>query len=120
MSMEKNAQWKSRIRQLLQVCQNEIKRTTQIGKRMFYATRANSDLHDAYQELGQLAAKELKAGKLKWRNTRVKELVDIIQSFEKSLESMEDEVGQIKSSSLEKSLPSSPIRPVSQRATKDN
>ena len=118
--MEKNTQWKDRVQRILKTCQNEIKRTAQIGKRMFYATRTNSDLHDAYQELGLLALQDLKKGKLKWKNTRVEQLIEVIQLFEENLANMENEVEEIKASSLKKSLPTSQIRPASQRATKDN
>ena len=120
--MEKNTLWRDRFQKVFQVCQNEIKRTAQIGKKMFYATKTNSNLHEAYEELGQLVAKELKAGKLRWNNTRVRELVDIIESFEENLAHMENEVGQIKSSPMENSLssPAPQVKNISRSSTKDN
>ncbi|MCY4524510.1 MAG: hypothetical protein OXB84_07215 [Halobacteriovoraceae bacterium] len=104
--MEKHVHWGQRFKQIFRVCQNEIKRTAQIGKKMFYATRTNSELHDAYEQLGLLAAREMKDGKLKWNNPRVGKLIDVIKSFEENLANIEDEVGQIKSiPSSEKELP---------------
>jgi hypothetical protein len=92
----KNPQWRSRVQEIFQVCQDEIKRTTEIGKRMLNASKTNSCLHEAYEELGSLAFKALKEGKLEWDNPRVKELMGTIDHCESDLEDIEKEVNKIR------------------------
>ena len=49
--MEK--QWKNKVQDILHTCQEELKRTTEIGKKMLSASSTNSELHSAYEELGR-------------------------------------------------------------------
>jgi hypothetical protein len=94
--MQKNQEWKSKVQEFFQSAQDEFKRTTEIGRKMLTASKTNSNLHEAYEELGMLVAKEIKKGKLKWDNARVKELLCQINDCEKDLETIESEVKKIK------------------------
>ncbi len=57
--------WRAKMQDVLQTCQDEIKKTTEMGKKMLQASRANSALHEAYEELGKLAMTEMAASNLK-------------------------------------------------------
>ena len=94
--MQKNPQWKSKVQELFQSAQTEIKRTTEIGKKMFNASKTNTNLNEAYEELGMLAAKALDRGELDWNHARVKELILIIKTCKDDLEKIEGEVHDIK------------------------
>ena len=88
--------WKNKVNEIFQVCQDEFKRTTEIGKKMISASKTNSTLHETYEEIGSLVVQALKDGDLKWENTRVKELLETINQCEEDLESIEGEVNKIK------------------------
>ena len=94
--MQKQSGWQSRFQDILQTCQDEVKRTTEIGKKMLTASRTNTNLHEAYEELGQLAVKAIEKGELDWKDSKVGELLEKISGCEKDLESIEDEVNKIK------------------------
>lgn len=94
--MQKQPGWQSRFQEILQTCQDEVKRTTEIGKKMLTASRTNTNLHEAYEELGHLVAKSIDNGELKWDNPKVSELLLTIKDCEKDLESIEDDVNKIK------------------------
>lgn len=94
--MQKHPQWKSKVQEIFQTCQSEIKRTTEIGKKMLTASKTNSCLHEGHKELGILVAKALESGELKWENKRVEELLQTISSCEDDLEEIENEVNKIK------------------------
>ena len=95
MTTKKNP-WKSKVQEIFNVCQDEIKRTTKIGKRMISASQTNSSLQTAYKELGELVAEELASGKLKWNHPKVKEHLETIRSCEETLQSIEGEVNNIR------------------------
>ncbi|MBT3584552.1 MAG: hypothetical protein HN509_06580 [Halobacteriovoraceae bacterium] len=88
--------WKAKVQEIFQVCQDELKRTTEIGKKMLSASKTNSSLHDAYEELGHLAAKAVTEKEIEWNNPRVKELLNIIGNCESDLEDIEEEVNKIR------------------------
>lgn len=88
--------WRARVQELFQVCQNEFKRTTKIGKKMLSASKTNSKLHNTYEELGMLVVRAIENGSLEWNHPRVKELVHEITSCEKDLETIEREVDNIR------------------------
>lgn len=94
--MQKTPQWKNKVNEIFQTCQEEIKRTTEIGKKMLSASKTNTSLHDAYEEVGNLVVKALRSGELKWENARVKELINTIENCEQDLEEIEDEVNKIR------------------------
>ena len=69
-------EWKSKFQEMMQVCQEELKKTTEIGKKMLTASKANSDLKEAYEELGIYIVAETRKGNLNLEHVlkRVKEL----------------------------------------------
>jgi hypothetical protein len=95
--MEQDAQkWKLRVQQLLQNCQDELKKTTEIGKKMLSASKANTTLKNSYEELGMLAEKAINIGEIDWNSSQVQEILGKIKDAKESLEHIEDEVQQIK------------------------
>lgn len=97
--MSKNSEWKTKFNEMLSVCQGELKKTTDIGKRMLSASKTNSNLHESYKELGVLVAKAIEEGDITWENPRVHDLLKSIKDGEKDLELMEEEVNNIRFSS---------------------
>jgi len=91
-----NQEWRSRVQEIFQVCQEEIKRTTDIGKKMLTASKTNSCLHTSYEELGMLVYKEVAEGRLEWNHPRLKEIMATIQVCESELDTIEKEVNKIK------------------------
>ncbi len=94
--MRKSPRWQNRVQEIFQVCQDELKRTTQIGKKMLSASKTSTDLHDAYEELGALVLKEMREGRLEWDHPRAQELLSQIDTCEKDLEFIEEEVNKIR------------------------
>ena len=88
--------WRTKFQKLFQLCQDELKRTTEIGKKMLSASKTNSNLHNAYEELGVLVVKEMKKGALKLDHPKINLLVHQINSCEKDLETVEKEVSDIR------------------------
>ncbi len=97
--MEKQPQWKDRFNEIVQVCQDELKKTTEIGKKMLSASKTNTALHESYEELGHITFKAIESGEISFDNERVKELVNSIKSCEFDLEKIESDVNDIKKSS---------------------
>lgn len=89
-------EWKTKIKQIVDDCSQELSKATVIGKKMLTATHTNSALNEKYQELGQLAAKHLRTGLLEWENPRVRELLKEIDEYEKQLHIIEEDVTNIK------------------------
>lgn len=94
--MENQPHWKDRFNEIVSVCQEEIKKTTEIGKKMLSASKTNTQLNESYEELGHLAFKAIERGDLKWEHMRVTELIETIKNCEKDLESIEKDVTKIK------------------------
>jgi hypothetical protein len=96
--MPSEAPWKAKVQDILKVCQGEIKRTTEIGKKMLSASKTNSGLHAAYEELGQYVVNQIRAGKMDCDGEFVTNLMKTIEEYEKDLETIENEVNDIKAS----------------------
>ncbi len=94
--MDNSTQWKKRVNDLFQTCQDELHRATKIGKKMLSATKTSSSLHELYKELGILAAKSVEDGKLHWDDPKAVELINNINSCKKNLESIEEDMNKIK------------------------
>ena len=105
-----NQSWRNKVQELFQVCQDELKRTTEIGKKMLSASKTNSHLHDAYQELGELTAQSIKDGSLEWKHPQVKKLLKEIERDEKNLEAIEQEVSKVRFSAREAANKKTPSR----------
>ena len=93
-----NTDWKIKINGLIQSCQNELKKTTLIGKKMLSASQANAKLHETYESIGRLVKKEIKKGNLKFESDKLDELLTEIETLESQLEIFENEVQDIKKS----------------------
>lgn len=94
--MSKNGDWKHRFNEIVKSCQDELKKTTDIGRKMLMASKTNTELHESYEELGQLVKLALNTGELQWDNPKAKDLIDRINENEKNLEFIEKEVNKIK------------------------
>jgi len=94
--MQKNSDWKKKVNDLFQTAQDEVRKTTIIGKKMLSASKTNSCLHDSLERLGSLAVKDIRSGKLKWDNPQLEELLTVIEQCEKDLEAIEKEVKSVK------------------------
>lgn len=92
-----NNPWVDRFNDMVNTCQNEFKRTTEIGKKMLSASQSNSQLQDEYQKLGKLVAKALKKNDLKWENEKASEILLEIDQLKGQLKGFEKEVQDLKS-----------------------
>ena len=94
--MEKSPDWQKKMQEVFQVCSEELKKTTAIGKKMLSASKTNSCLHEAYEELGFLTAQAIKNNELNWENEDVQRILKTIEGCQSDLESMEEEVNDIR------------------------
>ncbi len=94
--MSTNNEWKSKFQEIFNVCQEELKKTTDIGKKMLMASKSNSKLHEAYEKLGHLAFEAMASGELDWNKEQVTKLVKKIEKYTKELESIEKDVNDLK------------------------
>lgn len=94
--MQRQPHWRSKFNEMVQVCTDELKKTTEIGKKMLNASKTNSCLHEAYEELGVLVAKALEKNQIEWDNPRAQELVQTIKQCKRNLNDIEHEVNKIK------------------------
>ena len=95
----RNTPWKEKLQKIYGLCQHEIKKTTLLGKKMISASRVNTSLNQAYEELGKLAYLSMKNSSLNWGNEDAKELIGLIDQFEMQMHGHEEEIKNIKSSS---------------------
>ena len=96
MEGEMEKQWKNKVQNILNLCQEELKKTTEIGKKMLSASSTNSDLHSAYEELGLYIKSQIEKEKLVVDDSKVLQLIESIKEKEKTLEEIENEVKKIK------------------------
>lgn len=96
MEGEMEKQWKNKVQNILNLCQEELKKTTEIGKKMLSASSTNSDLHSAYEELGLYIKNQIEEEKLSIDDSKVLHLIELIKEKEKTLEEIENEVKKIK------------------------
>lgn len=94
--MQNQNEWRNKFQEMFQLCQDELRKTTEIGKKMLSASKTNSTLHESYEELGVLAAKAIDEGELTWESPRVKELLNKIESCRSNLTDIENEVNNIR------------------------
>ena len=98
-SKNNTGQWKTMMQDMLKNVQGWIKNTTDIGVKMFSASKTNSCLKESYEELGRLAIKEIRAGRLNWDNSRVNKLNETITECEESLVEIEKNMNKVRFSS---------------------
>lgn len=94
--MQRQPHWRSKFNEIVQVCTDELKKTTEIGKKMLNASKTNTCLHEAYEELGVLIAKAMEKNQVEWNNARAKELLETINHCKSNLSDIESEVNKIK------------------------
>jgi len=92
--------WKNKFQEMMQICQGELKKTAEIGKKMLTAGQSNAALEKKYIKLGRLAFAHMESGDLDWSNEDVKSLFGEIQDLKTELESLENEVQDIKKDSI--------------------
>jgi len=88
--------FKNRFQELIQACQVELKKTTQIGMKMLSASQSNSLLNEYYENLGRMAAKAVKNNEIDWKNEKVQDLVAQIEALKSELSNLENDVQTIK------------------------
>lgn len=96
MYMSESNQWKNKFQDLMQVCQSELKKTAEIGKKMISASQSSAAIEKSYIELGKLVFNSHKDGDLNWDNELSKKLIEKITSLKLELEEIEKEVQDIK------------------------
>ena len=94
--MSDSPDWKKKFYDLMDTCQEELKKTAEVGKKMLVASKTNSDLKECYEKLGRLMANGIKNGEIKLESEEVLKIMDNIQRCESELEDMESEVQKIK------------------------
>ena len=94
--MENNPNWSKKFMQVLQHAQDELKKTTEIGKKMISASKTSSDLHDAYEALGQYVYKALKDKSLNPEDPELDGFIEKIDDLQEELGDIESEVNKIK------------------------
>ena len=88
--------WKSKFNELLDVCGTEIKKTTEIGKKMLSASQSNANLRETYEELGQVIKQRIESDQIKIEDSDVIRLVEKAAKLESQMESFESDVHDIK------------------------
>ncbi len=100
--MSDSSQWKEKVQDMLKVCQDEIVKTTEIGKKMLTASKANSELHETYEDIGEFVVKALRNNELEWDHPQMKRYLKKVEECEQSLENIESAVNDIKFSDEKK------------------
>ena len=93
---EQDSTWKKRAFGVLQACGSEFRRTTAIGGRMVQASKASTELHETYEELGKMVAQAMKSQELDWKNPNARVLVTQAAELEHLLNEMEGDVQTLK------------------------
>lgn len=96
--MKNKSDWKSRLNRLLFGFQQEVIKTSVIGKKMLTASRTNAHLKETYEELGRLLEKGIDSGEVEWDCAKVRALLHTVRACKKDLEEIERQVHKIKSS----------------------
>jgi len=81
--------------------QNEIKKTSAIGRKMLTASRTNAHLKDNYEELGKLLEKGVDSGEVDWDSARLRALLHSVKACKKDLEEIERKMNKIKFPSID-------------------
>ena len=88
--------WKGKVHKFVNNCQNELKRTTEIGKKMLSASKTSTTLRDAYEELGQILEKEIENGNHSIQNPKVMDLLAVVKACKNDLNHLEGEMNRIR------------------------
>lgn len=88
--------WKAKFNELLDTCQSELKKTTQIGKKMLSASQSTAELNDIYKELGMRFKEAIEKGRVSNDDSEIAELVANASKLESDLEGFESDVRSLK------------------------
>lgn len=94
--MKKRSQLKGKFNFWLLNFHKEIKKTTEIGKKMLTASRINTHMKDTYEELGRLLEKGVDNGDVDWDSPKMRALLHSIKACKKDLEEIERNMNSIK------------------------
>ena len=95
--------WKRKVNHFFNSCQSELKRTTEIGRKMLSASKTSTTLRDTYEELGHILEKEIDQGNQSFSNPRIMDLLAIVKACKNDLEHIEGEMNRIRFSEVEAS-----------------
>ena len=95
---EDTGAWKTKLNDIVNTCQSELKKTTQIGMKMLSASQSNSELHDTYEALGRLLKEGIENQTINLENEEIDILIAKANKLEADLEGLESEVQNIKKS----------------------
>ena len=90
--MKKRSQLKGKLNFWLLNFHKEIKKTTEIGKKMLTASRINTQMKDTYEELGRLLEKGVDSGEADWDSPKMRALLHEIKVCKKDLEEIPDKI----------------------------
>lgn len=99
--MKKRTNFKIKFNYWLHNIQNEIKKTSAIGRKMLTASRTNAHLKDTYEELGKLLEKGVDSGEVDWDSARLRALLHSVKACKKDLEEIEKKMNKIKFPSID-------------------
>ena len=101
MSDPNNETWRKKALSVLQVCEHELRRTTAIGMKMIHASKASSELHETYEEIGKIVIKMIDEGEFKSPSARIDNLITRVRELEQALGDMEGQVSDLKKEELD-------------------
>jgi hypothetical protein len=94
--VKNNKNWKRKINYWFFSVQQEILKTSVIGKKLLTASRTNSHLKETYEELGRLVEKDIEQGILDWDSPKARACLNTIRACKKDLSDIEKQVQRIK------------------------
>lgn len=90
------SKWLEKFNEVVSLCQNELKKTTVIGKKMLSASISNTTLKETYEEIGRKAFQAIEAKTLNWEDDEIKNLVEKVKELQAEMEQLESEVHDLK------------------------
>lgn len=91
-----HSDWKAKLNRLFFGFQQEVIKTSVIGKKMLTASRTNAHLKETYEELGRLLEKGIESGEIECDSARIRALLHTVRACKKDLEEIERQVHKIK------------------------
>lgn len=95
-NQKNNSDWKAKLNRLFFGFQQEVIKTSVIGKKMLTASRTNAHLKETYEELGRLLEKGIDSGEVEWDSAKVRALLHTVRACKKDLEEIERQVHKLK------------------------
>ena len=89
--------WKEKFSEFITTCHGELRKTTEIGKKMLSASKINTELHESFEALGRYTREQIQQQKLTWNDDpEANRLLERIEQCEQRLKEFEDHVKNIK------------------------